>query len=287
MKSGVDVESLIVEHGSGQLELGLKPLWGIDSAEAMFLLKEAVKEMAQQRGWTATFMTVPFPDSSSSAIHLNHSIWTSQDSAEAGNAFYDSKSPTGLSDFCRHWIAGLIKHAKAMTAICCPTVNCYRRLHNLISPVLPHKADWGMDDRMAIFRAKSYSPSGTYVENRLPSGSSNPYLALACTVAAGLDGVINQLECPPPRQGGYKERLKQLEDNKSRGVVEKQNDDLPYSLEEALECLKNDEVIKGALGEEFVRWFVQGKRNLEIKDWKGTNFEKSFQMERELYFDFL
>ena len=88
-----------------------------------------------------------------------------------------------------------MKHAGALTALCSPTVNCYRRLH---SPWAADKEDWGLDDRFTSFRVKNYSKEATYVENRIPSGSCNPYVVLAATVAAGCSFVRSFVLFPPP-----------------------------------------------------------------------------------------
>ena len=119
-----------------------------------------------------------FNPQSSSGLHYNHSLWT----LDGKTALFDPSASDQLSDIARYWIGGLIKHSAALTALCSPTVNCYRRLHG---PRLPDKANWGLEDRNASFRVKNYSEQGTYFENRIPGGSCNPYLVLAATVAAG------------------------------------------------------------------------------------------------------
>jgi len=189
--------------------------------------------------------------------HFNHSLW-SKNSKE--NAMFDVKQPDKLSAVAKQWIAGLLHHADSLTALCCPTVNCYRRLH---TPFAPDKADWGIDNRKTAFRVKTMSASETYVENRIPSGSANPYILLAATVAAGISGIKNKMECPPERQ----------ENERS----------LPMSLEDALVALEKDEVMVKALGEQFVKWFVKIKRELEINVLRGKGFEE----ELNLYFKML
>ena len=113
----------------------------------------------------------------SSCAHFNHSLWTT----DGQNAFSDPRGDQRLSDTARQWISGLVKHAGALTALCSPTVNCFRRLRSLKT----RKASWGIDDRSVIFRVKNLSHDATYVENRIASAPCNPYLALAATVAAG------------------------------------------------------------------------------------------------------
>jgi len=269
--AGVNVGTLELENGSGQFELVAMPEFGLEAADKMFVLKEAVKEMCQQqKGLHATFMSKPFLDCLGNGHHFSHSLWSlqqSRDHDEAVNVFYDPKAEHGLSVAARHWLAGLLRHAPALTALCSPTVNCYRRLH---ARGAPSNADWGIDDRMTMIRAKTGDPSVTYFENRISSGSSNPYLVMAATVAAGIDGIVNQLECPAP---------KSATSTPAR---------LPESLSDALQALENDDVMRDALGEEFVRWFTQTKRHSEIEK-IGTIAKETgrteIDIEKELFFE--
>jgi glutamine synthetase len=153
-----------------------------------------------------------------------------------------------------------------LTALCSPTVNCYRRLHTIFAP---SSADWGIDHRLAMIRTKVGHPKATYFENRIPGGSCNPYLVLAATIAAGIDGIVKKLECPPSKSAT------------SDSVK------LPESLSEAIEALENDDVIREALGDEFVRWFVLLKRQSEIDKIRKIVEESrrsGIDVERELYF---
>ena len=220
-----------------------------------------MKEIASGRGWQATFMTKPTSDGASSGMHFNLSLWTT-----AGqNAFYDPDAACRLSVVGRHWAAGLVRHASALTALLSPTVNCYRRLHQSF---VPDRADCRLDDRSAMVRVVTSGPRSTYVENRLPSAAANPYLVLAATAAAGIDGLVNRLELPPEDRDG---------------------DKLPSSLSEALTALEADTVLCDALGQQLVRWFLLVKRQLEIDTVSRAKAEgrEEMQAERELYFQFL
>ena len=253
IQAGVDSGTLQTEHAPGQFEFAIKPKFGIEAADMMFRLKQGVKEMSAQRNIDATFMTKPDYPSCGNGSHYNHSLWYK---AAKENAFYDSKNADGLSEVALQWIAGLIKHAPALTALCSPTVNCYRRLR--VEPA-PDSSDWGIDDRFAAYRVKSISPHETYIENRIASGSANPYLILAATVAAGTSGVADKLTPPPQREGN--------------------EPDLPRTLSEALVALQQDKVMVAALGDEFVDWFVKMKQGMEINALRGD----SIQDERRLY----
>jgi len=254
IQAGVDTGTLQTEYGQGQFEFAIKPSYGMDAADSMFRLKHGVKEMSLQQDMDAVFMTQPecHEGSEANGLHFNHSLWLGN---SRENAFHDSMSNDGLSVVARQWIAGLVKHARALTALCSPTVNCYRRLHN---EPCPDRANWGVQDRFSAFRVKNSTAQETYVENRIPGGSANPYLVMAATVAAGISGIKDKLEVPPQRQ-----------DNE---------EPLPLSLSDALDSLEGDTVLVDALGHDFVRWFVKIKRELEVNKLEETSIENEWQM---------
>jgi len=256
--AGVDLLSLQTEYASGQLEFATGPKFGIESADQMFKLKEAVKEISIQHGWLATFMTKPANEPGcSSGMHFSGSLWVGEK-----NAFHDPETH-GLSSIGRHWAAGLIKHAAALTALLAPTVNCYRRFHK---PFAPDYADCSLENRNAMLRIVAASRRTTYVENRLPSSAANPFVVMAATVAAGMDGLVNCLELPS--------------DTKEK---------LPSSLTEALSALEADKVLCDAFGEEFIRWFLTLKREVEIPKVEKAKDDgrDELDVERELYFKLL
>ena len=260
----IDVEAYQTEYSSGQYELALKPCRGIASADQVFRLKEAVKEIGFQNGYKVTFMSKPNPNNGN-GLHFNHSLWNS----EGTNMLYDATKENKLSDLARHWLGGLIKHAPALTALCSPTVNCYRRLN---TPWVPCHGDWGIDDRMACYRVKNLSHVNTYIENRLPGGSGNPYLILAATVAAGLDGIEKELECPSEMH--------------SSACL------LPKNLDEALNALESDDVMVEALGKPLISWFGIVKRQTELSKLKESNVmnindTNGFENEKYMYFKFI
>jgi len=260
--AGVDIMTQQTEYSSGQLEFVTAPMFDIKSADQMFTLKEAVKEISLQRGWQVTFMTKPVSGRGpgcSSGMHFSGSLW-----AGGKNVFYDLET-NQLSMIGRHWTAGLMKHAAALCALLSPTVNCYRRLH---TPFTPDRNNCGFENRHAMLRIVSTSPHTTYIENRLPSSAANPYVVLAATVAAGIDGLVNRLE--PLSDADHGETL-------------------PSSLSEALSALEADKVLCDALGEEFIRWFLAVKREVEIAKVNKAKEEgrDEMEVERELYFTFL
>lgn len=171
-----------------------------------------------------------------------------------------------LSNLTRYWLGGLTKHLAAISALCCPTVNCYRRLHGFVSPGY---INWNLDDRFCSIRVKNLNEKGTYIENRLPSSACCPYHVIAATVASGIDGIINKIE-PPPKG------------DKSLGQ-------LPTTFEEALNILDKDEVIREALGPSFVNYFVKLKRGADLTDAVShrRNDEEQLSWERDQYFEYI
>jgi glutamine synthetase len=204
-------------------------------------------------------------DMCGNGAHFNCSVW---DADGRTNLFADPTKADGVSDFARHWVAGLMRHADALTALLCPTVNCYRRLRG---PWAPSRAGWGFDDRHATFRIKkNYDTDDIFVENRLPSGLANPYIALAANIAAGLDGVLNQLELPPPAADG---------DGGPRILA---------NLEEALQALEGSAAMREAFGADFVEYYCCLKREGDIKflprsDIRVEDDAAAFKEEVEMY----
>ncbi|XP_046584816.1 lengsin-like [Haliotis rubra] len=227
-QAGVDIGSFHSEWDAGLYEMVLQPLYGIKSADSCITLKNGILEIGDKKDYTVRFDSMQ--ESGAVGMHFNHSLWSLSGGV---NVFHDPDNPHGLSTLGRHWLAGLMKHAKALSALFCPTINCYDRLHK---PNLPGPIYWSTDKRSACIKVKS-TKSETYIENRIPSGMSNPYITMAATIAAGLDGVVKKLECPAP-------------DKKCLTNA------LPHTLSEAISELQADTDIVNSLGKEFIEWFV-------------------------------
>ena len=259
--AGMPLSGWHLEYSQGQMEITLTPEVGILGADVLALARHAVKETAIQNDLQATFMTQAFQTyEACNGAHFNHSLFDTL----GNNVFSDPDRPTKLSETAEHWIAGLIAHAPALTALLCPTVNCYRRLFSLGTP---SHSNWAIEDRNMMIRAKNHSKSSTYLENRLPSGTANPYLLVAGHVAAGLDGLKRKLPLPA--------------ENDTTATK------LPTTLQEALGCLKADQVIVDALGEKFIKFYTTAKE-AELAslthDLSDTS-EVVLQKEREWYLD--
>ena len=240
--TGVDVITANVEYGPGQMEINFAPRTGLAAPDQAFVFKNAVKEVAQQHGYTASFMSKPYADQSASGCHYHHSLLHR---ASGENAFFDPDGADGLSELARHWIGGQMAHARALSAVVAPTINCAKR-YKLFS-FAPMNVTWGHEDRTAALRVKGARGPETHLENRMPCAGSNPYLVLAAVVAAGLDGVQRRLEPPPPTAA-----VAYLDEASPR---------LPATLDEAVAAFEEDEALGACLGEEFVKLFLAVKRH--------------------------
>ena len=250
------------ETAPGEWEITTDPEEGVRGGDVAFYIKNTVKGFFKTRGYHATFMTRSRVDHIGMGFHANHSLWT-VDSEGQKSVMQDKTDPDQMSSTARHWLAGILTHAPAITALCCPTLNCYRRLFGLTSP---GKITWGVDKRKALLRVRN-TLDNVFFENRLPSGSCCPYLALAATVAAGLDGLDRKLECP-----------QRMDVDKAR--------DLPKTLAEALDALEKDEQLCNLLGDRFVSCYTRAKREYEVQAYEraGLNTEeKKMDFERKMY----
>ncbi|XP_071503235.1 lengsin-like [Diadema antillarum] len=270
-KVGVDIESAEGEGGAGQLEITYRPSFGLRAGDNAHTYKLSVKEIARQHGYMASFMSKPWLDRSGCSSHFCHSLW---DSTTKEPLLYDPDSPTRLSEVGQHWLAGLIEHAPALTILASPTVNCLRRIKpNTFAPI---NATWGVDNRTTAMRVKFNGPRGTYVENRIGASGSNPYLLLAGTVIAGMDGIRKGLSLPPENPGSAYDA-----DTLPAGTRE-----LPTNLEAAMEALVSDEVMREALGPGFIKCFFAMKRK-ELDESLQATANKDENWERNMFFEYL
>nr|KAG5709577.1 hypothetical protein BaRGS_001627 [Batillaria attramentaria] len=265
--SGLPVELLNNEYDPGQYEITMQPTFGMEAADSVFLLRYGVRAFSKRRGNEATFMARPAYPQNANGFHLNHSLWT----RDGQDVFFDASDPEKLSSFARHWLAGLLHHAPAICALVSPTVNCYQRLHEMLAP---SEVFWSTSDRLSLVRVKS-SQTEAYLENRVPSSACNPYLALAATIAAGLDGVERKLACPP--QG------------RSKGEVKSY---LPKTMAEGLGELEKDTVLKEAIGTKVVEYFISLKRDFEVKHFENNSSSdmsraEVIAQERKYYMPFI
>ena len=240
-----EIEASHHEVAPGQHEIDFKYADALEMADKMVTFRFVVRTIAQRHGLHATFMPKPIFGINGSGMHVNQSLFKN-----GKNVFYDQEGPMNLSSEAYHYIAGIMEHAKAFTAITNPTVNSYKRL--VPGYEAPCYIAWSGRNRSPLIRIPAKRGSSTRIELRSPDPSCNPYLALAVQIKAGLDGVKRKLN--PPEAVDLNIFAMDDRQRKEMGI-----DSLPGDLKEALTLLSNDEVIKDALGEHIYSRFVAAK----------------------------
>ncbi|MEW8958999.1 MAG: type I glutamate--ammonia ligase [Moorella sp. (in: firmicutes)] len=231
---GFEIEASHHEVAPGQHEIDFKYAEALTTADRIATFKFVVRTIAQRHGLHATFMPKPIYGINGSGMHVNISL-----SKDGRNAFYDPGDRLGLSQTAYQFIAGIMKHARALAAVTNPTVNSYKRL--VPGYEAPVYIAWSPRNRSPLIRVPAKRGPSTRIEVRHPDPSCNPYLALAVLLKAGLDGIKKGLTPPPPTDKNIFAMTPDELRAEGIGV-------LPGSLEEALEALAEDEVIKEALG---------------------------------------
>ncbi len=248
---GIKVEAGHHEIAIGQHEIDFEYADAMLTADQAVTFKITLKAIAQQHGLHATFMPKPIEGIAGSGMHTHQSL-SFLESGE--NAFVDTDDPYGLSKIAKHFIAGQLKHARGMSAVLAPLVNSYRRLvPGFEAPVY---VSWARQNRSALIRVPSIRTgrtSATRIELRCPDPSSNPYLVYAVMLAAGIDGIQNELPLPEP----VEENLYHFteEDLRRRNVAT-----LPATLGEAITELEQDDVVRDALGEHLFERLLEARK---------------------------
>lgn len=238
---GMEVEASHHEVAIGQHEIDFQYGPGMVTADRVVTFKYALKAIAQRNGLHATFMPKPIAGINGSGMHVHQSLGF-LDPSKGKNAFVDTDHPYGLSEVARYWIAGQLKHAQGLSSVIAPLVNSYRRLvPGFEAPVY---VAWARTNRSALIRVPAIRKgnlNATRVELRCPDPACNPYLAFAAMIAAGIDGIENEL----PLEDPVEENLYHFtdEDLKRRNIPM-----LPATLGEAVALRDADPVINGALG---------------------------------------
>ena len=243
---GFEVEAAHHEVAHGQHEIDFRYADALTTADNIATFRFVVKHVAQQFGLLASFMPKPIFGQNGSGMHTHQSLFRAKE-----NAFWEEKAEWQLSKVALHYIGGLLKHARGMCAITNPLVNSYKRL--VPGYEAPVNVAWSMRNRSPLIRVPDRRGVGTRVELRMPDPAANPYLALAVMLAAGLDGLETSADWREP----VNENIWEMSFRERRRL---RIDDLPHDLNEALDELEKDEVIKAALGEHVTRHFVEAKR---------------------------
>ncbi|GAA1684745.1 type I glutamate--ammonia ligase [Microcella alkalica] len=226
------------EFSPSQYEVNIWHGESLDACDRIFMLKAAVKDLIARVGQAATFSGKPWSDEGGSGFHLHVSVVD----VDGENLMHSGHE---LSEIALHMIAGIVEHGPALTALCNPTVNAFKRLGP--DTLAPYRANWGHDNRSAMVRIPPERGGGTRLEMRLGDGAANPYLMTAAILAAGLDGIRRMLVAPPPAVGYSYEDESQ--------VV------LPMTLGDALDALRADTALIEILGGPLVDVFEVMKRD--------------------------
>ncbi|XP_054211562.1 lengsin isoform X3 [Homo sapiens] len=240
--TGANVESFSSSTRPGQMEISFLPEFGISSADNAFTLRTGVKEVARKYNYIASFfIETGFCDSGI----LSHSLW---DVDRKKNMFCSTSGTEQLTITGKKWLAGLLKHSAALSCLMAPSVSCRKRYskdRKDLKKSVP--TTWGYNDNSCIFNIKCHGEKGTRIENKLGSATANPYLVLAATVAAGLDGLhsSNEVLAGP---------------DESTDFYQVEPSEIPLKLEDALVALEEDQCLRQALGETFIRYFVAMKK---------------------------
>jgi len=257
---GLPLRSLEVEYGPSQVEFTFRAATGLEPADAMILLRSATKQVAERHGYHATFMCRPkIANTMSSGWHLHQSL----KDKNGANAFANDKEL--LSAVGRHWMAGLLDHARAAAAFSTPTLNGYKRYRPF--SLAPDRAIWGRDNRGVMVRVLGApGDPATHLENRVGEPAANPYLYMASQIVCGLDGLGRKADPGPSADTPYETKAVPL----------------PRSLDEALAALREDKILRAGFGDFFVDYYLKLKQaeidrfHLEVSDWEQREYFSTF-----------
>ena len=266
---GFEIEASHHEVAEGQYEINFEYDDALSTADNVATFRTVVRAIAAQHDLHATFMPKPIPRINGSGMHTHMSLME-----DGENAFHDENDEFNLSDTAHSFLAGILDHAPAITAVTNPTVNSYKRL--VPGYEAPVYIAWSDRNRSALIRKPAARiPAASRIEARFPDPSCNPYLAFAALINAGIDGVERELDAPDPVRENIYEFTE--EDRKERGI-----DVLPTNLGEAIDALQKDEVILDGLGSHVGPKFVEAKTAefeeylVEVSDWEIDRYLETY-----------
>ncbi|MFB6094405.1 MAG: type I glutamate--ammonia ligase [Halanaeroarchaeum sp.] len=267
---GFEVESSHHEVADGQHEISFKYADALTTADNIATFRAVVRAVAEMHDVHATFMPKPLANINGSGMHTHLSLFT-----EAGeNAFYDGDDEFDLSETAYQFLAGILEHAPAITAVANPTVNSYKRL--VPGYEAPVYVAWSDVNRSALVRKPAARiPASSRIELRSPDPTANPYLALAVMLQAGLDGIERGLEAPDP----VRENIYEFDEAKREayGI-----ETLPSTLGQAIDALESDDVILDALGDHVAEKFIEAKTQevveyrTAVSEWEVDRYLETF-----------
>jgi len=249
-KFGVPLEGLHTETGPGVYEAAITYSTILEAADRAVLFKSGVKQIAQRHGIIATFMAKFSENLPGCSGHVHQSLWN-KDGKQ--NLFYDKKKESGISDLMESYMAGQLACLPYILPMFAPTVNSYKRL--VEGAWAPTTLTWGIDNRTTALRALPGGSSSTRLETRVVGSDSNPYLAMAASLAAGMYGISNKLKLKTPATAG-------------NGYADKKNGTLPENLWEATQAMKESAIAKELFGAAFVEHFTA------TREWEWRQFSK-------------
>jgi glutamine synthetase len=266
---GIQVEASHHEVATGQHEIDFRYSDALTTADNAVTFRLVLKIIAQMNGLYGTFMPKPIHGIAGNGMHVHQSLTFA---ATGQNAFADPGDPHGLSETAKHFIAGQLAHAKGMCVVLAPLVNSYKRL--VAGYEAPVFISWARINRSALIRVpRASTVESTRLELRCPDPSCNPYLAFAVMLAAGLDGIRRELPAPDATE----ENL-YVVDAQRRAELQI----LPKSLNQALDALEEDDIIRAALGPHICDRFISAKRleweeySLQVSDWELNKYLPSY-----------
>jgi glutamine synthetase len=259
---GLPLRSVEIELGPSQCEFTFHPEIGLAGADSMMLFRSAVKQICRRQGYLASFMCRPrVPNTMASGWHLHQSL---RERASGANAFVPADD-AHLSAVGRHFLGGLIAHARAAAAFATPTINGYKRYRAYA--LAPDRAIWGHDNRGVMVRAiGGRGDAATRLENRVGEPAANPYLYMASQIAAGLDGIARKLDPGPCADAPYETPAPLL----------------PKCLDEALAALREDRSFAEGFGQGFIDYYIRIKQfeiarhQAEVTEWEQKEYFELF-----------
>ena len=251
---GYEVESSRHQIAPGQHEVEFCMDDALETADKIMTVKTAIRTIAKRHGLHATFMPKPKAGVDGSGMHIHLSLFK-----DGKNVFYDPDSEDGLSSDAYAFLAGILKHIKGMTAFCNPLVNSYKRLTTGFEA--PSQIYWSKSERASLVKIPFQRGQETRIELRSPDGAANPYVVFALCLAAGLEGIKEQMK--PQKEGRTEE-----------------TELLPTNLSEALKAMKEDPLMEEILGRRFLKIYNQAKE----KEWMSYMEQISmWELEQYLY----
>jgi glutamine synthetase len=259
--AGIPVECSKGEASAGQEEINVSYSDALSAADTHVVVKNACKEIAWSRGKAVTFMAKYASDAAGSSSHVHQSLWT----LDGKPAFLDPAGPHGMSKLMEHYVAGLLAHASEITFFLAPYVNSYKRF--MAGTFAPTKAIWSTDNRTAGYRIVGEDTKSVRVECRVGGSDLNPYLAYSALIAAGLDGIAQEMELEAEFRGD---------------AYEGEAREIPKTLRTAIEALDGSAMLRAALGDEVVAHYLHAARweqaecDRRVTDWEvARGFERA------------